>query len=90
MHTVEQLKELSESRCRTRCQSFENIEYELSKCSCVFAFLSASATFIAEKMRADESFALDSDELYGLSYLLEGFQKSVDRVLDVRGRSKAA
>jgi len=90
MPTLQQLRELSEKNCRFHCQSFENIEYELAKCSAVFAFLGTAAQEIGRSMRTDDSFSLGPDEMYGFGYLLEGFQKSVDLVLDQRGRTKAA
>lgn len=90
MPTLEQLRDLSEKNCRFRCQSFEEIEYQLAKCSAVFAFLGAAAQEIGRCMRSDDEVSFGPDEMYGLGYLLEGFQKSVDAVLDTRGRVKAA
>lgn len=90
MPTLEQLREMSEKNCRFHCQSFENIEYELAKCSAVFAFLGTAAQEIGRCMRSDDEISFGPDEMYGLGYLLEGFQKSVDAVLDQRGRPKAA
>ncbi|PSH02763.1 MAG: hypothetical protein CXZ00_15800 [Acidobacteria bacterium] len=86
MPTLEQLKDLSESRCQFRCRPHDNFEYELSRCSCVLAFLGAAAREIGEKMRVDDCLSFRSEELYGASYLLEEFQKSVDGLLNTRGR----
>jgi len=89
MPTLEQLKDLSESRCQFRCRPHDNFEYELSRCSCVLAFLGAAAREIGDNMRVDATFSLGAEEMYGLSYLLEGFQKSVDVLLDSKGRRAA-
>lgn len=89
MPTLEQLKDLSESRCQFRCRPHDNFEYELSRCSCVLAFLGAAAREIADNMRVEATFSLKPEEMYGLSYLLEGFQKSVDVLLDSKGRRAA-
>lgn len=89
MPTLEQLKDLSESRCQFRCRPHDNFEYELSRCSCVLASLGAAAREIGEKMRVDDCFSLGTEEMYGLSYLLEGFQKSVDVLLDSKGNRAA-
>jgi len=54
-----------------------------------FAFLGAAAREIGDNMRVDATFSLGAEEMYGLSYLLEGFQKSVDVLLDSKGRRAA-
>jgi len=58
MPTLEQLKDLSESRCQFRCRPHDNFEYELSRCSCVLAFLGAAAREIGDNMRVEATFSL--------------------------------
>lgn len=78
MKTLEQLRELSESRCQFRCKKFQDMDYELVRCDSVLAFFSHVTKEIGDNMRRDGDFCMSQDAMYGLSYLVESFRQSVE------------